>query len=240
MYGRGWVVDWVATILKMTSVKGEQRVRFQVRGEQPPEEMYWDHFLEWCQRTDLVECDASASTCKIGPSKLYSDAPVFARTLQSAMPLASWPPARAHTWAAAQPWRMGSNFLPSTASNQFEMFQAETFDMPTLERELSWAAAVGTNLVRVFLHNLLWEPGDVGEAFLERVDSFLNIATRAGIGTMLVLFDGCWDPLPALGVQLEPRPHVHNSRWVQAPGATYLGNTSRLAELRPYVQAVVR
>ena len=47
---------------------------------------------------------------------------------------------------------------------------------------------------------------------------------------MLVLFDGVWNPNPIAGTQPEPIPGVHNSQWVQSPGAELLGDPSRHAE----------
>jgi len=57
--------------------------------------------------------------------------------------------------------------------------------------------------------------------------------------SLLVLFDGVWDPFPRPGPQSEPRPGVHNSRWVQSPGAEILGDASRHDELEPYLKAVI-
>jgi len=149
-----------------------------------------------------------------------------------------WSEERAQDWFQRQPWRKGINFLPSTASNQLEMFQADTFDAELLTRELGWARDLGFNIARIFLHDLLWQRD--GDAFLDRVDSYLSIAGEAGIGSMLVLFDGCWDPIPKLGVQPDPRPRVHNSRWVQSPGKAALANLSAHEDrLHSYVQAVV-
>ena len=56
---------------------------------------------------------------------------------------------------------------------------------------------------------------------------------------MLVLFDSCWDPLPKLGKQLEPRPGIHNSRWVQSPGAIALQDIKQYPRLEAYVKGVV-
>lgn len=152
------------------------------------------------------------------------------------MAAARWSAERAHAWFQQQPWRKGANFLPSTASSQLEMFQRATWDEVTIARELRWASALGFNLVRVFLHDLLWH---ADEGFLDRVARFLAIAHAAGVGSMLVLFDGCWDPHPRL-VQREPRPRVHNSRWVQSPGRAALANLSAHEDrLRAYVHAVV-
>ena len=117
------------------------------------------------------------------------------------------------------------------------MWQAETFDSATIDRELGWAAGLGMNSVRVFLHDLAWQVDPAG--FLDRVDEFLAIADRHGIGTMPVLFDGVWHPNPRPGPQSEPRPGVHNSTWVQGPGAAVLGDRRRWETLRPYVEATV-
>ena len=148
-----------------------------------------------------------------------------------------WSKERAWEWFNMHGWKQGMNFIPSTASNQLEMWQPDTWDEPTITRELGWAADLNYNVVRIFLHNLLWE--SEGQDFLDRVDRFLDIADSFQIKAMIVLFDGCWDPQPRLGRQLPPRPRVHNSRWVQSPGAAILSNFSAHENLRPYVEAVV-
>jgi hypothetical protein len=56
---------------------------------------------------------------------------------------------------------------------------------------------------------------------------------------LLVLFDSCWDPLPQLGPQHPPIPGVHNSGWVQSPGAKALADPSQYPRLKAYVQGVV-
>jgi hypothetical protein len=68
-----------------------------------------------------------------------------------------WSEEQAAAWYAKKSWPVGCNFAPSTASNQLEMWQADTFDPETVDRELGWAADLGFNSVRVFLHNLLWD-----------------------------------------------------------------------------------
>lgn len=146
-------------------------------------------------------------------------------------------PQRAHAWMNDRGWRVGCNFTPSSASNQLEFWQAETFDRAAIERELDLAASLGFTSLRVFLHDLLWTHDRDG--FLTRLDDFLNMATVRGIGSLLVLFDGVWDPFPKWGPQEEPRPGIHNSRWVQSPGATVLGDPSRHDEMKPYVQGVI-
>ncbi|MDB5715894.1 MAG: hypothetical protein JWO15_3291 [Sphingomonadales bacterium] len=148
-----------------------------------------------------------------------------------------WTAEHAHAWFAAQPWLVGCNFTPSNAINQLEMWQAATFDPETIERELALAASVGMNAVRVYLHDLLWL--DDPEAFLRRIDVFLGIAERHGIGTMLVLFDSCWHPEPVSGPQRGPLEGVHNSGWVQSPGVPTLQNVAEHHRLQDYVRGVV-
>jgi Cellulase (glycosyl hydrolase family 5) len=150
----------------------------------------------------------------------------------------TWTPARASDWYSRQPWLVGSNYITSTAINELEMWQPDTFDLPTIDRELGWAQGLGMNTMRVFLHNLLWQQDSAG--FLHRLDQFLEVADKHHIRIMFVLLDSVWDPLPQLGKQRAPRPHVHNSGWVQAPGADLLKDESRWnAELKPYVIGVL-
>jgi hypothetical protein len=167
-------------------------------------------------------------------------APVTGAGLIPGRPLedrSRWSVDRAQKWSSQQPWLVGANFTPSTAGNQLELWQEATFDPETIDRELGWAAGLGMNTIRLFLHDLLWTVD--GDRFLERVDEVLAIADGHGIRTMPVLFDGIWDPDPRPGPQRAPRPGIHNSTWVQSPGAAVIADRSRWASLRPYVDAVV-
>jgi len=148
-----------------------------------------------------------------------------------------WTPEVAREWFAALPWLVGCNFTPSDAINQLEMWQADSFNLATIDRELGFAASIGMNAVRVYLHDLLWIEDAKG--FLDRIDAFLGVADRHGIRVMLVLFDSCWHPEPALGLQPEPREGVHNSGWVQSPGIPALQNVDEHHRLEAYVKGVV-
>ena len=148
-----------------------------------------------------------------------------------------WTQDRAQAWSDKVGWLVGCNFAPSTAGNQLEMWQADTFDLATFERELSWAAGLGMNIIRLYLHDLVFAAD--GDAFLDRIDQVLGLADAVGIGVMPVLFDGVWHPEPALGRQPEPTPRLHNSIWLQSPGSAYLYEEERWDELRPYVDAVL-
>lgn len=148
-----------------------------------------------------------------------------------------WSKEKAKAWYAKQGWLVGANFAPSNAINQLEMWQAETFDTATNNRELGWAASLGMNTVRVFLHDLAYEQDP--EGFLNRMDEFLRIAARHRIKPLFVFFDSVWDPFPKAGKQREPKPHVHNSGWVQSPGVPVLQDSTQHPRLEKYVKAVV-
>lgn len=150
---------------------------------------------------------------------------------------ARWSEQKANVWYAKQPWLVGSNYVPKSAINELEMWQEATFDPAQIDKELGWAEAMGMNTMRVFLHDLLLQQDAAG--FQKRIDRFLTIASAHHIRPMFVLFDSCWDPLPHLGPQHPPIPGVHNSGWVQSPGAAALADPSQYPRLKAYVQGVV-
>lgn len=150
---------------------------------------------------------------------------------------ARWSEEKANQWYAQQPWLVGSNYIPESAINELEMWQEATFDPAEIDKELGWAEAMGMNTMRVFLHDLLWQQDAAG--FRRRLDQFLTIASQHHIRPLFVLFDSCWDPLPQLGPQHPPIPGVHNSGWVQSPGAKALADPGQYPRLKAYVQGVV-
>jgi hypothetical protein len=148
-----------------------------------------------------------------------------------------WSAAKANAWYAKQPWLVGANYVPSDAINQFEMFQAATFNPALNDKELGMAESIGMNTMRVFLQDQLWEQDPAG--FKKRLDAFLAIAAKHHIRPLLVLFDSCWDPEPKLGPQRPPIPGVHNSGWVQSPGTRGLEDSAYEPKLEAYVKGVV-
>jgi hypothetical protein len=148
-----------------------------------------------------------------------------------------WPEQKANSWYAQQPWLVGSNYVPKSAINQLEMWQEATFDPVEIDTEFAWAEAMGMNTMRVFLHDLPWQQDPKG--FQARINHFLVIAARHHIRPMFVLFDSCWDPQPHLGPQHPPIAGVHNSGWVQSPGAAALADPNQYPRLKAYVQGVV-
>jgi Cellulase (glycosyl hydrolase family 5) len=149
-----------------------------------------------------------------------------------------WSEEQAKAWYDRQPWLVGSDYIPATAINQLEMWQAETFDPATIDKEFALAEGMGMNTMRVFLHDLVWQQD--ADGFTKRIDRFLAIAAKHHIRPMLVLFDSCWDPRPKLGRQRAPKPGVHNSGWVQSPGAAALRDSKQEARLKTYVAGVIR
>src|SRR5271165_6441173 len=148
-----------------------------------------------------------------------------------------WSEEKANAWYQQQPWLVGSNYIPATAINELEMWQADTFDAERIDKELGWAEGLGMNTMRVFLHDLLWDQDAV--RFRNRIDTFLTIASKHHIRPLFVLFDSCWDPNPKLGKQRDPKPGVHNSGWVQSPGLKALDDPVQYKRLEVYVKGVV-
>jgi hypothetical protein len=147
-----------------------------------------------------------------------------------------WSAKKANAWYAKHKWISGSNFSPSTAINQLEMWQADTFDPATIDRELRYAEGIGFNTMRVFLHSVAWREDHKG--FKDRVKKYLAIADKHHIQTIFVFFDDCWDPDPKPGKQHEPKPGVHNSGWVKDPGLT-LTSPAQYAVLKNYVDDIL-
>ena len=155
-----------------------------------------------------------------------------------AQPVAQrWDAARATAWYGAHPRLLGANYVPASAVNELEMWEAATFDPARIDREMGWAQALHMNTMRVFLHDLPWAQDP--EGFRRRIDTFLKIADRHGIKPVFVLFDSCWNPAPHLGAQPKPIPGVHNSQWVQSPGRAALTDPSQYPRLEAYVKGVV-
>jgi len=137
-----------------------------------------------------------------------------------------WPVEKANEWQLKTGWLSGSNFLPSTASNALEMWQKDTFDPVTIDTELGYARDLGFNIMRVWLNSLVWK--DDPEEFKKRVNEYLTISDKHGIGTMFVFFCDCWNENSKTGPQPAPKPGVHNSTWAQDPSCDLRTDTTAL------------
>ena len=148
-----------------------------------------------------------------------------------------WTKQQANDWYKKQGWLVGADFLPSTAINQLEMWQAETFDSATIDRELGWAHNIGMNVMRVYLHDLAWQEDP--EGFKNRMNRYLAISTKNQIKTLFTIFDDCWNPDPAIGKQPDPKPGIHNSGWVRSPSKTVHDDATQWTYLEKYVKDVL-
>lgn len=148
-----------------------------------------------------------------------------------------WSEEQASAWGKNQSWYRGANFNPSTAINQLETWQAETFDPQTIDKELGWAEAIGLNCMRVYLHHVAWEVDKKG--FKDRLNQYLTIADNHGIKTIFVFFDDCWNPTYNAGKQPDPKPGVHNSGWIRDPGDLLYTSDTMLPLLETYVKDIL-
>ena len=149
-----------------------------------------------------------------------------------------WSSEKAKKWYAGHSWMNGANFIPSTAINQLEMWQADTFDPQTIDRELGWAESLGFNTMRVYLHSLAYKQDPAG--FKDRMDRYLTIAEKHQVKTIFVFFDDCWNKLGFIGKQPAPQPGIHNSGWVQDPGDPAHTDKENFPSLEKYVKDVMR
>ena len=149
-----------------------------------------------------------------------------------------WTEKQAASWGEKQPWLRGANFNPSTAINQLEFWQEETFDPQTIDKELGWAEDIGLNCMRVYLHHVAWEVDRAG--FKNRIREYLSIADKHNISTIFVFFDDCWNPTYKAGKQPEPKPGVHNSGWIRDPGDLLFTSADLLPILETYTKDIIK
>ena len=150
-----------------------------------------------------------------------------------------WSEKRAWDWYVSVGEIRGCNYLPRTAVNMTEMWQAETFDPTTITEELGWAAQAGYNNVRVYIQFLVWQHDR--EGFMRYFERFLTIADTHKIRVMPVLFCDCSfsGKEPYLGKQDKPVPGVHNSGWVPSPGLKRVTDRAAWPALEAYVKDIV-
>ncbi|GAB1415927.1 cellulase family glycosylhydrolase [Paludibacter sp.] len=149
-----------------------------------------------------------------------------------------WSIEKANQWQDEQGWIVGVNYVTSTAINQFEMWQAETYDPETIDRELRWAEELGFNAVRVFLHDMVWEADR--EGFKQRLDNFLSICQVHNMRTIITFFtNGGRFESPQLGPQPASVPGIHNSQWIQSPGSAKVNDPSQWSILETYVKDIM-
>jgi len=148
-----------------------------------------------------------------------------------------WSKDKANEWYAKEGWLRGSNYITSSAINQLEMWQKETFDPATIDRELGYAESIGFNAMRVFLHHLAWQIDPVG--FKKRMNDYLAIADKHHMKTLFVIFDDCWNARYKAGEQPVPKVGIHNSGWLRDPGTLYYTEPLLVDTLEKYVKDIL-
>ncbi|MGL4427334.1 MAG: cellulase family glycosylhydrolase [Silvania sp.] len=151
-----------------------------------------------------------------------------------------WSKEQAQAWYQQQGWLCGFNYLPSTAVNWTDIWQQETFDANTIDRELGWAADAGYNTLRINLPFIVWEHDRDG--LMARIDHFLTIADNHGFSTMLTLMDDCGfsGDEPYLGPQKPPVPGKHNSQAAASPGRDKVCDPDCWPHIERYIRDLVR
>lgn len=149
-----------------------------------------------------------------------------------------WSEGKANQWYNSQPWPVGINYVTSSAVNQIEMWQEDTFDPQTIDKELGWAEDLGFNTVRIFLHDLLWEADSLGYA--KRIYTVLDICQKYEMRALVTFYtNGGKGIEPHLGKQSEYKPGVHNGGWVQSPGVSVVNDPSKWGHLERYIKGII-
>jgi hypothetical protein len=150
-----------------------------------------------------------------------------------------WSEGEARDWFREVGPIVGCNYLPRSAVNMTEMWQADTFDPETIDEELGWAHEAGYNSIRVFIQFLVWKADPDG--LKKRLGKLLEIADKHGIRVMPVPFCDCAfsGREPYLGKQDDPVPGVANGGWVPSPGLKRVVDFAAWPELEKYIKDLV-
>lgn len=150
-----------------------------------------------------------------------------------------WSEEKAWLWKKEQGWLCGFNYLPRTAVNWSEMWQAESFTPEVIAQELAWAHEVGYNTLRTNLPFIVWQADRQG--LHNRIKQFLDICERQKIKVMLTPMDDCGfsgdHPYP--GKQKAAIPELHNSQAAASPGRNVVMNKSMWHEVEAYIRDII-
>lgn len=149
-----------------------------------------------------------------------------------------WTPEQAREWWSKTEWPVGCCYVPTYAINQFEMWQEDTFNPEVLDKEMALCESLGFNIVRVYLHEMLWFQDKKG--FKKRINEFLDIADKHGVR---VTFTFCTNGggQEKLGKQPEPKAGVHGGgHWCQSPDNEILFNKDKWSEFKDYLQDILK
>lgn len=114
-----------------------------------------------------------------------------------------WSKERIWDWYDKELWLRGCNFMGSDCANRIDQWQELGFEerLKTADRELKLAAETGFNTVRLILEYIIWKEDH--DAFMKRLDRYLNTAYKYGIRCMLVFGNDCMLPKD------DPNSHLH-------------------------------
>lgn len=121
-----------------------------------------------------------------------------------------WSEQQSWDWFNAQiPYIAGAEFTVSSAGNQLEMWQNDTFDAGLIDKELALTQQMGFNVQRIFLHEIPYFVDPQG--FINRLNITLGVLDKYGSKAMFVLF--AYGPIgdPKAGKQPRPIPALCNS-----------------------------
>ncbi len=150
-----------------------------------------------------------------------------------------WSTGKAWNWDKSHDWIIGFNYVPRTAVNSTEMWQADSFDLPTIAQEMKWASEIGFDSCRIFLQYIVWKEDKNG--YKQRIHNFLETASSHGMTTMPILFDDCAfaNKEPYSGRQDAPVAGIHNSGWTPSPGPVISDDPDERDSLEEYVMDIV-
>lgn len=151
-----------------------------------------------------------------------------------------WTEEQAHAWYAEQGWPVGVNYVTATAINQIEMWQAETFDPQTIDKEMGWVEDLGFNTVRIFLSDVVWQADPDG--MKARIRQFFDICEKHKLKVIVTFFTNGGkpnQPEAKVGKQPDPIPGVHNSGWLQSPKAEIVNDSTQWGKLKKYIKDIL-
>lgn len=148
-----------------------------------------------------------------------------------------WSEERVNAWYAEKGWPVGCNYVTSTAINSIEMWQGETFDPKTIDREMKWAESLGFNTIRIFLNALVYEDDPAG--FKKRFERVLRILDKHGMRALVTFFTNGGKPDGKLGKQMDFVKGLHSPGWKQSPGMDVVNDPMKWGKIEVYVKDIM-
>ena len=141
----------------------------------------------------------------------------LAQTPSPSTPPGRWTEQQANEWYKRSRGWSAANYIPASAINELEMWQADTFDPKRIDKELGWAAGIGMNTMRVFLHDLLWQQD--ADGFKKRHRSISRHRRRSTASSRCSCCSiRCWDPNPEVGPAARAEARRAQLRLAAEPG----------------------